>query len=308
VRAPTGDQYHLTLDADGRAVSAVVTEVAAGIRALEVGGTALVESFPEGSAPPGAAGIVLVPWPNRVRDGLWHLDGVPQQLDISEPKFGNASHGLLRFTGYRLLEQHSARVLQGAAVFPQHGYPFLLATTVEHRLVPDGMVVTHTVTNCSADPAPVAVGAHPYLRVGEVPAEELTFVVDADTRLVTDDQKIPVGQQPVDGTPFDLRAGRVVGELDIDDGYTGLGVTDGRSRHSLTAPDGRRVELWADSDFGWVQAFTPTAFAAPEGPRRAVALEPMTAPADALNSGAGLRWLEPDETWTLSWGIRLAVG
>jgi aldose 1-epimerase len=30
----------------------------------------------------------------------------------------------------------------------------------------------------------------------------------------------------------------------------------------------------------------------------------MTAPADALNSGEGLRWLAPGETWHLSWGIR----
>ena len=37
----------------------------------------------------------------------------------------------------------------------------------------------------------------------------------------------------------------------------------------------------------------------------AVAIEPMTAPADALNSGVGLRRLNPGETWTLEWGITL---
>jgi aldose 1-epimerase len=30
----------------------------------------------------------------------------------------------------------------------------------------------------------------------------------------------------------------------------------------------------------------------------------MTAPADAFNSGEGLRWLAPGETWDLGWGIR----
>ena len=44
----------------------------------------------------------------------------------------------------------------------------------------------------------------------------------------------------------------------------------------------------------------------PGGPTlgRAVAVEPMTAPANAFNTGAGLRWLEPGETWTVRWGIR----
>jgi aldose 1-epimerase len=30
----------------------------------------------------------------------------------------------------------------------------------------------------------------------------------------------------------------------------------------------------------------------------------MTAAPDALNSGRGLRWLGPDESWDLSWGLR----
>lgn len=305
MHAITGNQYPLRLEHEGRTVTATITQVAAGIRSLEVGATALVETFPESSAPPGAAGIVLMPWPNRVAGGLWHLDGAPQQLDISEPKYGNASHGLLRFTGYTLVEHHDARVLQSAAVYPQHGYPFLLHTTVEHALAPDGLTITHRITNHSAESAPVAVGAHPYLRVGDLPVGDLTLTIDASTRLLTDERQIPVSEEAVAGTDFDLTQGRLVGELTIDHGYGGVRVTDGRSVQSLAAPDGRRVELWADEDFGYLQVFTPTAFAAPEGPRRAVAIEPMTAPADAFNSGKGLRWLASGETWELSWGIRL---
>jgi aldose 1-epimerase len=307
VHPVTGNQHHLRLEHDGVTVTATITQVAAGIRSLEVGGTALVETFPEGSAPPGAAGIVLVPWPNRVAGGLWHLDGAPQQLDISEPKYGNASHGLLRFTGYEPVEHSGARLRQRAMVYPQHGWPFLLDTGVQHELVPDGVTVTHTLTNLSERPAPVAVGAHPYLRVGDVPVEDLTLTIDATTRFVTDERQIPVSEEPVAGTDFDLSVGRRVGELTIDQGYGGVRVSDGRSVQSIAAPDGRRVELWADAAFGFLQVFTPTAFAAPEGPRRAVAIEPMTAPADALNSGTGLRWLEPGETWELRWGIRLQL-
>ncbi|MGA1837499.1 aldose 1-epimerase family protein [Herbiconiux sp. 11R-BC] len=309
MRAPTGEQYPLSLTAEGRAVSAVVTQVAAGIRSLEVDGVALVEGFPESATPPGAAGIVLVPWPNRVAGGAWMLDGARQQLDVTEPKTGNAIHGLLRNTGYRLLEREGHRVKQGATVFPQHGYPFLLETTVEHSLTPEGMTVTHTLRNDSAASAPVAVGAHPYLALGGVPTEDLVLTIDAATRFLTDQKQIPVSEEAVAGTDFDLTQGRRVGGLDIDHGYGGVRVqaTDGRSVQSLEAPDGRRVELWADDDFRFVQVFTPRNFAAPEGARQAVAIEPMTAPANAFNSGEGLRWLEPGETWTLAWGIRFVA-
>jgi aldose 1-epimerase len=30
----------------------------------------------------------------------------------------------------------------------------------------------------------------------------------------------------------------------------------------------------------------------------------MTAPANALNTGRGLRWLEPGASWSPRWGIR----
>jgi aldose 1-epimerase len=35
-----------------------------------------------------------------------------------------------------------------------------------------------------------------------------------------------------------------------------------------------------------------------------VALEPMTGPANAFNSGDSLRWLAPGDSFTITWGIR----
>ena len=71
-------------------------------------------------------------------------------------------------------------------------------------------------------------------------------------------------------------------------------------RHTLAGPDGT-TELWADPVFGYVQVFTPPDLV---GRGRAVAVEPMTCPPDALNTGDGLITLAPDETWSASWGIR----
>jgi aldose 1-epimerase len=43
-------------------------------------------------------------------------------------------------------------------------------------------------------------------------------------------------------------------------------------------------------------------------PGLAVAVEPMTAPPDALNSGQSLIWLEPGESSEGSWGLRYTPG
>jgi aldose 1-epimerase len=53
-----------------------------------------------------------------------------------------------------------------------------------------------------------------------------------------------------------------------------------------------------------VQVFTTRAFPKGAGEGLAVAVEPMTAPPDAFNSGEGVRWLEPGEHWSVNWGVR----
>lgn len=297
MRAPTGDQYDLEFGD----LTATITQVAAGIRSLRFAGIDLTEPFPEESTAPSADGIVLVPWPNRVKDGVWELDGVPQRLALTEPSLGNASHGLLRFRPYALVERTDSSVTQAATIYPEAGYPFILDTEVTHELDTEGLTVTHRITNRGTRSAPVAVGAHPYLRIGDVPASRLTLTSRAGVRFETDDRLNIVGEVAVAGTPFDLSEGRIVADLDLNDGY---GDLPPRAEHALAADDGRRVVLWGDDAFGYVQVFTHRAFATKEAGEVALAVEPMTAPANAFNTGRGLRWLEPDETWTLAWGIR----
>jgi aldose 1-epimerase len=304
--SPTGAQYHLRHAGPDGVVDAIVTQVAAGIRELTVAGFPLTETFRADQAPGGACGIVLVPWPNRVAGAVWQLDGKAQQLDVTEPKFGNASHGLLRYAPYRVVEQTESTLLQEATIYPQHGWPFVLETHVHHELTDDGIRVTHEIVNRSDVRAPFAVGNHPYLRAGDAAIEDCVVTLEADTAFTTDERKIPNGTAPVDGTPFDLRTGVRVGDADLDTAYTDIApAASGIRRTTLHAPDGDGVELWQDQSFAYAQVFTSREFPQADGSTGlALAVEPMTAPANALNSGEGLRWLEPGESWTGSWGIR----
>lgn len=314
MRAPTGDQYELTADTPEGRARAVITQVAAGIRSYSVGGIDLTEPFEESSTPPSGCGIVLVPWPNRVKGATWWLreetgSVVEQRLAVTEPAHGNAIHGLLRYTPYLLTMRTKDSVTLAATVYPQLGYPFLLDTTVRYALKADGLEVTHTIRNAGESDAPVAVGAHPYLKIGDVPTSDLVLRVDATTHFDVDEQMTVLGERPVHGTRFDLRAGVPVRDLTLDDGFGGVLHSGGRAQHSLTAPDGRSVTVWTDDAFGFVQVFTHRSFATLPAGEVAVAVEPMTAPANALNSGQGLRWLAPGETFRATWGIspRLAA-
>jgi aldose 1-epimerase len=239
-----------------------------------------------------------------VEDGVWYLDGRKQQLDITEVSRNNASHGLLRNASYGLVEESQYSVTLEATIFPQHGYPFLLRHRVQYLLAEDlGLVVRQSLINDSKAPAPFVLGAHPYLRLGDMDLDEMRLTVSAGTRLVADERLIPRSTEPVSGDT-DLRTGRRVGTLDIDVALTDIAFDGGVARHTMAAPDGRSVSLWQDESCSYVHVFVTTQF---PGRPRAVAIEPMTGPANAFNSGDGLRWLQPGETFSMGWGIDAAL-
>ncbi|GAA3198957.1 hypothetical protein GCM10020255_102530 [Rhodococcus baikonurensis] len=84
----------------GGGYRAEIAAAGAGLRLLDHEGPhgrrALTETWALGSKPPLSAGLVLAPWPNRIRDGHFMFDGIEHQLEITEPALGNASHGFVR--------------------------------------------------------------------------------------------------------------------------------------------------------------------------------------------------------------------
>lgn len=303
IAAPTGEQFHLRHDGAHGTVEAVVTEVAAALRTLTVDGHALVHGFEREKTPPFAHGIILAPWPNRVRDGRWVHEGKPQQLDLTEVERNNAIHGLLRNTSYRVVEKWDDSVTLGAAVVPQHGWPFHLWTTVQYALTGNGIRVTQSATNIGTKSAPVAFGAHPFLTVGAHPVDELTLTARTVEHLIVDDRLNPEGLEPVAGTKWDLSDGLAIRGAEFDDAWRVEPDGDGVIRTVLSAADGSETELWQGREWEWLQVFITRIYPGASGPETAIAVEPMTAPADALNSGVGLRWLEPGQSWSGSWGI-----
>ena len=83
---PTGRQFELR-SIDGRA-TAEVAQVGAALRAFAVDGVDLVPRYPREMPTPVASGVVLVPWPNRVRDGKWTQRGQTRQLAITHADKG----------------------------------------------------------------------------------------------------------------------------------------------------------------------------------------------------------------------------
>lgn len=304
--APSGDQFEI----EAAGYRAVVTESGAALRLLSHSGRPLVDGFGEDEMSPGGRGQLLMPWPNRIGDGRYTFGGRDLQLALTEPQRRNASHGLARWAAWTLEEHTPTSVSLQYRLMAQTGYPWVVDLHVLYDLSADGLTVTQTATNMSGEPAPYACGAHPYLTPGRGPVDSWELTLPAGTRSLTDDERLlPVGRERVEGTPYDFRAGRPIGDVVLNHAFTDLERdADGVATVLLRDPAGSTgVALWADAQQPWLLLYTADDAPAPLT-RRSVAVEPMTAQADAFRTGEDLLTLAPagspgDEV-SVTWGIR----
>lgn len=299
----------MVIELRGGEFRARVDRTGAGLQELTWRGRNVVWPYTSAEGPVAFQGQVLAPWPNRVRDGVYGYNGDEYRLKVDEPATGSAIHGLVHDRTWSVTTSSDDAVELCLDFEGTQGFPFPLKLEIGYRLGPDGLTVTTTARNSGSAPAPFGLGFHPYLTLGE-PLWELTergeavLSSPARSHQPVDGRLLPDGEPaPVEGGEFDLRApGRALGDTVLDTAFTDLDRdAEGRAWVHLSGPE-HRVSLWCDATFGWLQLFSSDTLTGPH--RRAhLAVEPMTCPPDALNSGADLRILAPGESTEHVFGI-----
>ena len=296
---PSGEQHEIRAGNQ----RAVVVEVGGGLRTYAVDGVPVLDGYPAAEMVTAARGQPLIPWPNRLHGGRYTWDGATYDVPMQEVDKQNALHGLCRFLGWSVLERSEGAVTLGMRLHPSPPYPFRLDLAIRYSLDEQGLTVATTATNSEDVAAPYAQGAHPYVTVG-VPVDEAELTVPASSWLPTDGDQIPTGVEPVEGTAYDFRAARRIGQLKIDYAFTDLTRdADGRARLLLRGPS-RAVEVWVDEGYPYLEVFTGDTVPQADRRRRGLGVEPMTAPPNAFVTGTDLIRLEPGTGVTRSWGIR----
>lgn len=300
MRTFTGQQTTLT-HGDQRAT---IAALGAALREYTVGGRDVVLPFAEDELPPAFHGMVLAPWPNRLRDGQYSFNGQDLQVPISEPARGTALHGLACWQEWQVESATDSAVTLTLDLAPSPGYPFALALATTYALGDDGLTITTEARNDGADPLPYGVGFHPWFAPGDTELDQCTLQLDAASRITVDERLLPVIDAPVDGD-FDLRTRRPLEGIAFDDAWVDpIADDEGRSWCRLGWAEGSTVEIWADAEAKAWQICTGDEV---PGVRRAgIAIEPMSCIADAFRTGERLITLEPGDTHALAWGMRLA--
>ena len=220
---------------------------------------------------------LLAPWGNRLASRRYRAAGVAvdlRGLRLGTDDNGLPIHGLLvgkpgwRVEGQTVrgaTAQLRASIDVDARAFP---FPHRIELSITAR---DGsLTVDTTIVPTGRRRVPVAFGWHPYLRVPGTTRRRWTLRLPARTHLLLDERGIPTGREvaePREEAPIAMRT--------FDDLYA-----LGRSRTlAYEGSDGSAIELRCGTGYPNAQVWVPKG-------RTFGALEPMTAPTNALERNA----------------------
>jgi aldose 1-epimerase len=300
-RPPSGDQYLITHGG----LRAEVAQVGATLRSLTLDGQDAIDGFGLDERASDGRGQVLAPWPNRLVDGSYEYGGRHCQAPLNEPSRHGAIHGLVRWADWSLVAHSAAAVTLSYAMRPQPGYEWQLHLELAYALDDSGLTVTMHAVNVGPERAPFGVGFHPYLTIGAIPVDQLDLLLPA-TAYLDPDASGGAAMAPVATTPWDFTHPRRIGSTRLD---TAFGELDrdhhGRAVAVLSDPAGERsTQVWVGEGFRYLMVYTADQVGETERRRKAVAVEPMSCPPNALRTGVDLIELDPAESWQGSWGLR----
>ena len=268
---------------------AQIVSVGAGIAELTHRGRHLtVPHLPE-EMPPAHLGKVLLPWPNRIVNGNYRYQDVRYALPLNDRDGNSAIHGLLAWREWQIGAQSATSVTLSAFLPPSYGYPFMLASEVTYRLDPAaGLHVEIASRNIGNGPAPYGVGAHPYITCDLAPVDECRLTLPAAQIYCPAAARLSA----VDTEALDFLTPRQIGDTRID--------------HTFKAPAsawqvtlaGKTLTTFLRSDQPWLQVYTGEKLQ-----RAGLAVEPMSCPPDAFNSGVDLLSLPPRASHHLFFAI-----
>ena len=223
---------------------------------------------------------LLHPWANRLGGTTYTVGERTVELDMDSPRVrtdanGLPMHGLIHASSWEPREGATATLDFGAHADLMAEFPFAHTVTVRATLEGSTLTIATTIDPAGA-PVPVAFGYHPYLVLPNVPREQWEVEIPLTERLTLDELTLPTGASET-VEPFK----GALGDRTFDDAYAG--AADGTT--FVLSGGGRRIELKLLRGYTHAQVYAPPG-------EDTISFEPMTAPADALRTGAGLRLAE----------------
>ncbi|HEX8752471.1 MAG TPA: aldose 1-epimerase [Solirubrobacterales bacterium] len=246
----------------------------------------------------------LHPWANRLGANRFAIAGrtVDLELDglhVKRDERGLPIHGLLTAARGWQVERHvetdDGGLLRAVFDFGAHpllteAFPFPHRVELEARLAGPQLGIATSVEATGEVAVPISFGFHPYLRLPGVPRVEWVLKAPVRERLELDERMLPTGRREAAG----IEAGPLGGRT-FDDPF----LAPPGDEPFVLSGGGRRIAVTLGEGYPFTQVYAPA-------DTDAVAIEPMTAPTNALVAGGpDLPLVEPGERFVAAFSIEV---
>lgn len=227
---------------------------------------------------------LLYPWANRLsgtRYGAVDLTDAPR---VRRDPNGLPIHGLLHAWPHWEITEHTGDRLRARTdLSALAGFPFPHVLEQHVHLTGTSLAIATMVRATGEVDVPISFGYHPY--VATTDADRLE--VPARTHLTLDDRGLPTGEAEAQPAETIALAGAA-----LDDLFTGL---PNPPAFTLVRPE-RRITVTFDHGYPVAQLYHPPG-------QGLLAIEPMTAPTNALVTGDDLPAVAPGATFVATFSI-----
>ena len=286
------DRLQVLTSADG-SWRAEVSSTGAALVSLWQGDVEIVTS-PYGQPLYAFAGAVMAPWPNRLEDGRFTFNEVVLSAPINDVHGNNANHGLVFGKQFEIVRQEADSLTLRTSLFDATAYPFNVELQVSYELSSEGLKVQIEALNHEPESVPFATGIHPYF----VTEPDSQLEISAGKFLLKNDRGLPVGAVALNESNVIQNARNLIASLYIDDCLTELSVVaNGHHQTKLARPTrGLEVVISQSKELSHLMIFRFDESV--DSKRTLLALEPQSAPANALRNEPNSHLLKPGQNQT----------
>lgn len=275
---------------------AKIVSVGAGLAELIYQGAHLVIPHNPEEMPLAHLGKVLIPWPNRVSNGCYHYQGHEYQLPINEHHSSASIHGLLAWRDWQISELTPTKVSLVIFLPPSYGYPFSLLSQVNYCLDEEnGLSVEIISKNIGQHPAPYGIGVHPYLTCNMASVDGYQLYVPARQVYAVDIHNNPTHLLTTNELNLDYSTPRIIGDKSIDHTFK----VNSLPWEMKIIDHPQKLSVSLSSDQPWLQIYTGEKLN-----RQGLAIEPMSCPPNAFNSGVDLVLLNSESQHRMLFNIK----
>jgi aldose 1-epimerase len=237
------------------------------------------------------ASSILFPFANRIKDGVYTFNGLDYQFDANQKEENNALHGLIFNKTFSILEKSVKDdsvtiILEYIEYNESKGFPYTYSTLLKYIFTSKTISLNVSVKNTSSKSFPFTLGWHPYFISDNLYDSTLSF--DCNQKILIGDRNITTGIEDI--KPIESFK---IKDQQLDDCWilNSDKVIFSTPKYDLT--------FGASAENNYLQAYTPPKL-------NAIAIEPTTGVSDSFNNKIGLQTLPPNESYEITWNLKIS--